>query len=144
MTSDVKAGSAASKGLTKLDFSKSRTPWQHEQGLSYCGSPQSRSAARQPPNTGYLSERAAYSARAPYLHNSDLPPHGSQTARVTSTAHQFSGGPRSRIESAKASRAKGQGGRAPASNLDIRPQSARVPGYTGHQPGIVSESLVGR
>ena len=34
--------------------------------------------------------------------------------------------------------------RAPDTMLDVRPKSARLPGYTGHQPGIVSESLIGR
>lgn len=34
--------------------------------------------------------------------------------------------------------------RAPGTMLDIRPKSARLPGYTGHQPGIVSESLLGK
>eukprot|EP00285_Hemiselmis_virescens_P012701 CAMPEP_0173394858 /NCGR_PEP_ID=MMETSP1356-20130122/29659_1 /TAXON_ID=77927 ORGANISM="Hemiselmis virescens, Strain PCC157" /NCGR_SAMPLE_ID=MMETSP1356 /ASSEMBLY_ACC=CAM_ASM_000847 /LENGTH=418 /DNA_ID=CAMNT_0014353391 /DNA_START=193 /DNA_END=1449 /DNA_ORIENTATION=+ len=34
--------------------------------------------------------------------------------------------------------------RAPNTMLDVRPSSARVPGYTGHQPGIVAESLLGR
>mmetsp|Transcript_11917 Transcript_11917/g.27747 ORF Transcript_11917/g.27747 Transcript_11917/m.27747 type:complete len:420 (+) Transcript_11917:169-1428(+) len=34
--------------------------------------------------------------------------------------------------------------RAPNTMLDVRPKSARVPGYTGHQPGIVAESLLGR
>ena len=30
------------------------------------------------------------------------------------------------------------------SNLDLMPQSARIPGYAGHLPGLISEPLVGR
>jgi hypothetical protein len=34
--------------------------------------------------------------------------------------------------------------RAPNTMIDVRPQSARIPGYTGHQPGVVAESILGR
>eukprot|EP00286_Rhodomonas_abbreviata_P009294 CAMPEP_0181325578 /NCGR_PEP_ID=MMETSP1101-20121128/21009_1 /TAXON_ID=46948 /ORGANISM="Rhodomonas abbreviata, Strain Caron Lab Isolate" /LENGTH=388 /DNA_ID=CAMNT_0023433913 /DNA_START=192 /DNA_END=1355 /DNA_ORIENTATION=- len=30
------------------------------------------------------------------------------------------------------------------SMLDVKPETSNVPGYTGHQPGVVSESLLGR
>jgi hypothetical protein len=145
------------KDVMKLDLTRTRPSWQQEQGLSYCGSPRSTlfksnrtSVPQQPGKDGHSSQRLAMSARVQYSNDKSLSPHfsvhGSQTHRVPSSpTASMSFGPRARVLSASAQR--GDGGnakRAPASHIDIRPQSARVPGYTGHQPGIVSETLVGR
>lgn len=54
-------------------------------------------------------------------------PAGSMSAR----SHGGSGQPQLRL-------------RAPNTMIDVRPQSARIPGYTGHQPGVVAESILGR
>eukprot|EP00281_Chroomonas_sp_CCMP1168_P008486 CAMPEP_0206277082 /NCGR_PEP_ID=MMETSP0047_2-20121206/36668_1 /ASSEMBLY_ACC=CAM_ASM_000192 /TAXON_ID=195065 /ORGANISM="Chroomonas mesostigmatica_cf, Strain CCMP1168" /LENGTH=92 /DNA_ID=CAMNT_0053706679 /DNA_START=27 /DNA_END=301 /DNA_ORIENTATION=+ len=73
---------------------------------------------------------------------------GSQSARsMMAPDGPAAGVPRSESPSADApplsARAHAQNvrQRAPGTMLDIRPQSARLPGYTGHQPGIIAESL---